>query len=82
MASKPVEFKVESGVPVSAYPGGKTRKYPFDRMKVNDSFIVTSVETMKRARNAAYLYGGRNNCKFTCRKDIRHKSRWRIWRVS
>lgn len=68
------EFFVESGVEIPAVVRRGTSKYPFDTMKVGDSFHVplldgeTSKKVAGRLRGAIAAYAKRGGAgEFTCR---------------
>ncbi len=75
-------FKVDSGVPLPDIVPGSRLKYPLADMKVDDSFEVRGEVTMRRARNAAYLYGRRHKRTYACRKVAGKRDAWRIWRTA
>lgn len=52
------QFKIERGIPVpsSIGRGGRESKYPFEKMRVGDSFALDNEKQLQSARNAAYLY--------------------------
>ena len=70
------EIKVESKVAIPR-PAGLT-KYPFDKMKVGDSFAV-EWKHCKNARQACFYDASRSKRKYTTRKM---DGKLRIWRTS
>lgn len=76
---KKQEFKIESGVPMPNTKGRKL-KYPFDKMKVGDSFELPKGSPKTTVLNAANSWLRRNNPqgKFSIRF---HNDKLRIWRV-
>jgi len=75
-------IKIDRNVPAPEFKGN--RKYPWDEMKVGDSFFVPGGKhsgLRGPANNAAARIG--NGCKFRCR-ELTEKgvSGARIWRVS
>jgi hypothetical protein len=75
-----MSIKIEKGIPMTglARAFGESR-YPFRDMEVGDSFRIPDGEH-RNARNAAYLHGIRNNCKFSCRRV--GADGYRIWRTA
>lgn len=61
---EPYDFVVETGVEL---PPKRFCIYPFETMKVSDSFCMPS-EYADRVRTAASIWGERNNARFTIRK--------------
>ena len=80
-------MKIEKNIPVPPVQkigrsgkkhGGNNRLYPFGEMEIGDSIFV-DLSNWKKARDAAFQYGKRNNLKFTTRKT---DCGVRIWRIS
>lgn len=75
-----VEFSVEKGKPLPAYP---RRRYPFDRMEVGDSFWVpvgdNSERTKSNLNGSARAFGRRKGQKFSIRRD---EDGFRVWRIA
>lgn len=74
-------FEIEKGVPAPGSDGFPNRsKYPFGKMDAGESIVVKGDEkTLRRASEAATMYGRRNGKIFTCRTI--EKGTMRIWRV-
>lgn len=81
------EIKIERGIPIPAKcPSNGNRIYPFDKMKIKDSFFVKlkSLESKEYLQDKlirlAYYYTKRckNNRKFTTRQLNKGV---RVWRV-
>lgn len=74
------ELTIERGVPMpNPIKEFARTKYPFGQMSVGDSFKIPN-EIIRSARNSAYLYGMRNDMKFSCRRiDDTH---YRVWRIA
>lgn len=68
------KFKIEGGVT----PPPPLRKYPFDQMKIGDSFEVSD-DLWERVSTAAGAYGRYHNKKFSIRK---HNGAYRCWRIA
>lgn len=69
-------FKIDKNVPI---PGrlGRHAKYPFEQMRVGDSFEVPkSQESGMRA--AASQYGKQHNVKFATRATKNGRRCWRV----
>jgi len=83
----PVNFKVQDDHPVTAKP---KLKYPFDRMKVGDSFFAPGQVTARKgtagqgaAHSAAKAYGRAHGLKFTGKTVVENGVKGvRIWRTS
>lgn len=69
------QIKIESDIP---YPKrlSLAEKYPFGKMKVNDSFYTEL--SRKLIAGAASRYGRRNNKRFSIRSE---GSGCRVWRI-
>jgi hypothetical protein len=83
MAKKKVAFKVESGIPLGKLK--KASKYPFDKMKINDSFLVPSngkkeINVRGSIANSVSIYNKSVNkkIKITIRKT---EAGIRVWRI-
>lgn len=70
-----MSYEIEKGIKV---PTKAHSKYPFDKMKVGDSFLVPA-EQQNHARVTAYAYAKRNNIKIVVRKV---DGGFRIWRTA
>lgn len=68
------EIEIETDVPMPDRPG----LYPFAAMEIGHSILV-SAEQASRARNAARMWGQRNDRIFTARKQ--EDGSMRIWRI-
>jgi hypothetical protein len=71
-ASGMTEIKVESGIPVK-------KKYPFEEMKVNDSFAIPTNIQRTTVAVAAKRYGDKHKMKFIVR--IMEDRTYRCWRI-
>lgn len=82
-------YEIERGVPLPprANLAGHT-KYPFGEMEIGDSFFIP-IDTIDGKKpsdsvsSAAYVFGKRNNKKFTTRQ-VREEGTikgYRVWRV-
>ena len=82
MKTKP-EFKIEANVPIPKRTRNGSLKYPWDKMKVGDSILVkcdkNDASKMSAARNAAAIYGGRHQMKFSTRNV---EGGLRVWRTA
>jgi hypothetical protein len=65
-------MKVEKNVPIPT-------RYPFDKMDVGDSFIVSPEIARSTVTVAAGRYGEKHNMKFTVRKY--KDGAYRCWRI-
>lgn len=72
MARIPIT-KIESGVPLP-----DSVKYPFDKLEVGDSFVVT-LDKRPSVSSAAVKYGQRTNTKYVVRKV--DDNNVRVWRT-
>lgn len=68
------EFKIDSDVPYTSHLG--KLKYPFEDMKVGDSFLIKG-NYMKVASSASW-YGKRHQQKFSVRRT---EEGYRCWRL-
>ena len=68
---------IENNVPVPSDISG-TRKYPFNKMQVGDSFALP-VAHYKRLQRAAHAYGDYHGLKFSVRNQ---GETVRVWRVA
>ncbi len=75
------EFKheIEKGVEMPDRKGN-TSHYPFEAMKIEDSFIAGKYtdELVNKVNGAMYYYAKKLNCKFSMRKVGEYL---RVWRV-
>lgn len=73
-----MNYKIEKDVPISGKWAKSTRKtkYPFGKMKKNDSFYVPDKEAGNWA--APYAYGRDHNKTFVVRSEGKGV---RVWRV-
>lgn len=69
-------MKIEQNIPLPKHTTGRPPKYPFRDMEVNDS--IEFKEGTVNASRAAYMYGQRNDKKFTA---IMTDGVLRIWRT-
>lgn len=67
-------IKVESDRPI---PG----KYPFDQMKVGDSFVIPDVMNRNTVTVAAWRYGKKMGMKFSVKRLPDGKG-YACWRIS
>lgn len=84
-------FALESNVPLptTRTPASKQPAYPFAKMKVGDSFLITDEKTANKASAAATAFSKANPAfKFT-RREVTTKPeaaagtrKWRIWRIA
>ena len=64
--------------PPDCQPGaGNTRTYPFRNMEIGQSFD-SPLETVRRVRNAAVVWGRRNGKRFVTRRADGVARCWRI----
>jgi len=68
-------IQIESNVPM---PSKYRSKFPFEEMKVGDSFLVESERQRVSAKNAAGFYAAKHGGKFVSRKV---EGGYRIWRT-
>lgn len=81
-------FKIEKGIPLAESHYGRRLSYPFNLMKVGDSFFVPLSGKLypsdgrdtadRRVRNASLSYAKTHNIKFTVRSV---KGGVRCWRI-
>jgi hypothetical protein len=73
-------LKVEKGVPLPPPVWRKSRIYPFDSMKVGDSFFVPGGDrqSYSKAISAAHYYGKKHDMKFRIRGV---EGGCRVWRI-
>lgn len=69
-------YTIEKNVPIPPY--SKAARFPYERLEVGDSFLVTDVK-LTSVCNSNYRIGKRLNRKFTARQE---ESGVRVWRVS
>lgn len=67
------QMKIESGIPISS-------KYPFEKMKVNDSFAIPPNIKRATVNVAAKRFGDKNGMKFTVR--MMEDRSYRCWRIA
>lgn len=72
-------LEIESDVAPPELPA--KGKYPFSKMKVNDSLFFYSGQLAKNAYNASYAFIRKEGLtwKFSCRKA---PGGWRLWRIA
>lgn len=75
--------EIEKNIPIPDLDPGKNRKYPFNKMKLNDSFAVkVTVKNkkiiMNRLQSASCHYGKRHNNLFILR-DL--ETEIRVWKI-
>jgi len=68
---------IDKGVPLPVKVSPSKTVYPWDAMKINDSFLV-SLDDLNRVSAAASKAGKRKGKRFTVRKT---KDGIRVWRV-
>ncbi|WVR18324.1 hypothetical protein y223_00044 [Bordetella phage PY223] len=77
-------FDIEDGVPLPdrylTRSRGRPQKWPFDRMRVGQSFHVKGYEEYERAKLAVQYWGRKTGFRFTCAKD-KDGDGGRIWRT-
>lgn len=73
-------FKIDKNIPVPVGGSGTSTIYPFAKMKVGDSFLVSNADRglHNRARAAASQHGRRYKMKFITRMM---DNGLRVWRV-
>jgi hypothetical protein len=74
MNAKEISFKIEKKIPMPIGRSELSRKYPFDKMQIGDSFEFPK-EIRIKVRYAATAYGIKHQKKFTCRSN-------RVWRTA
>lgn len=81
--NKKQAFKVESGIPMERQP--RETKYPFDKMKVTDSFLVPkngkSPNSIRPAIYAALKNFNKNQKKPIKLSMLTVKEGLRVWRI-
>ena len=70
------KFKIEKGIPMPSSRNGSF--YPFDQMRVGDSFVVTG-EQCKSIHQTIYYQNIKSGMKFTGRKL--DEGKYRVWRI-
>lgn len=70
------QIKIEKGVPIPS-PKANIIRYPVDKMKVGDSFVIPIEGTMHVAGQLNYKHGPK---RFTARKIS--PTQRRIWRIA
>jgi hypothetical protein len=73
-------YKIEHGVAMPK-SHGRCLKYPLDEMEVGDSFAIPGSDVSK-VRNAAKMFGVRNNRKYSVRCVDPIKGEYRCWRIA
>lgn len=77
-----MEYIIESNIPIPSKRNGYG-KYPFDEMKVGDSFLLeeSNKVTMKALRSYAYSYAKKHmkEAKFAVRNT--EDNQLRVWRI-
>lgn len=76
MARNKIAFTLTNKVPLPEKTRGGPKRYPFDKMKVGDSFFA-AITTVELA-SAAQYWGRKLGRKFTCRKEGTGARVWRI----
>jgi hypothetical protein len=71
------DYKIEKGIKIPKNSKGVGLKYPFDKLKVGDSFAV-GIDEMDKAKRTAYLYARRHGIKIETRAI---EGGARIWRT-
>ena len=72
-----MSIKVQKGIPVPE-GDGRPRVYPFDRMKVGDSFVLSAEESKLESRRQSVLNSARRQgVKITTRIE---SGKVRVWR--
>ncbi len=69
---KLLDFRIESGIPLAKHGGGgrSNNPFPFDKMKLGDSFYVADIELYNKACYHGRYYGkSTKNKKFAVRKE-------------
>ena len=74
---KMTKYRIEKNIPIPTF--SRSRKYPFDKMKIGDSFLVSLGED-RSVRNCAAAAGRRHNMKFICRQTS-GENNIRVWRL-
>jgi len=72
-------MQIEKNVPAPKSTRGRTSKYPWDKMQVNDSIAIDDPDQHHNARSSAAQYGARHNKKFVSKVV---DGVMRIWRVA
>ena len=72
-------MKIDAGIPMLKEESrGRPNKYPFGKMRIGDSFMVSEGDE-NLVRCSANGYGNRHSMKFSVRK---YEGGYRCWRVS
>lgn len=74
-----MSYEVESGIPIPSRPvGAQSKRYPFGKMEVGDSFSIP-IGSRQRLSSAASWFGRRNQKRFSVLKLSDTEARcWRI----
>lgn len=75
-----MEYKIEKNIPINDVIG--SRKYPFSKMEIGDSFIISEIYSYKIAQNISMMakyHAKKYGYKFVVRKTLDNKIR--IWRI-
>ena len=71
-------YKIESGIVRPPKRGNLSKRYPFEKMGIGDSFKFNK-DHVNRVSAAAFAFGRANSKKFSVRSN---GSSARIWRVA
>lgn len=74
-------IKVDKKIPLPPLNDRGTRRWPFDKMAVGDSFALKTDSDRIKCASAASYYGKRHGLKFAIRL-LPDGSAYRCWRVS
>lgn len=76
-----MSFKIEKKVAMPAGYSNGIPIWPFSKMSIGDSFVITDVVLSSRIRSSASTYGRRHDMKFSVRVD-RNDGSMRCWRTA
>lgn len=72
------KIKIEKGIPLPVARSRKKSIWPFDEMKIGDSFLMP--KKLSRASSNASNHAKKLNKKFACRKVDENNTR--VWRTA
>ncbi len=72
------EFEIESDIPLPPTLAGRPAKYPWDKMKLGDSFFSPN----RNVSTCVSHTNKKSGMKFTVRKSTKGGVEgWRVWRI-
>lgn len=77
-------YEIESDVPIPAVrSSGRTTRYPFRTLKINESFFTDNLDEVPRLQRAAAAYAKRAGIKLLTRRvEEDGVQGLRVWRIA